>query len=86
VIFVAVTAVFWNEARKEVVFLCGNFVKGVSKNSVLKQLDTGTFLRYRSEAVSSGSYIEVDSKVNLSVYKCRIYFDSDGIVINARIE
>ena len=38
--FLAIAVFYWNEARKEVIFLCGNFTKGVSQSSVIKQLQT----------------------------------------------
>jgi hypothetical protein len=83
---VVVAAIYWNESRKEVVFLCGNFSKGVSEESVRRQLDTGHFLTYRSVSTSSGSRMEVHSKYNLSVYRCNIDFDADGKVLKARVE
>ena len=81
-----VAAVDWNEARKEVVFLCGNFAKGVSQSSVLRQLDTGDFLRYQIEKVSTGSRMKVDSMLNFGVYKCVIEFDSEEKVVHADIK
>jgi hypothetical protein len=84
VVFIA--ALLWNESRKEVVFLCGNFSKGVNEDSVRRQLDTGHFLTYQSTSVPSGSRIEVRSKYNLAVYRCNIDFDTDGKVLEARVE
>lgn len=81
-----IAALVWNESRKEVVFLCGNFSKGVSEDSVRRQLDTGHFLTYQSVNTPSGSRIEVHSKYNLSVYRCNIDFDADGKVLEARVE
>ena len=81
-----VATVYWNEARKEIVFLCGNFVKGVPKSSVLAQLDTGNFLQYRAEQLSDGSRIVADSKLNFSIYQCTIYFDSNDMVTRAYAE
>jgi hypothetical protein len=80
-----VAAVYWNEARKEVVYLCGNFVKDVSQSSVLKQLDTGNFLQYRLETVSTGSRITVDSRLNFRLYQCIVEFDPEGKVVSAQI-
>jgi len=86
VIAAAVASVYWNEARKEVVYLCGNFVKGVSQRSVLRQLDTGNFLQYQLEAISTGSRITVDSKLNFRRYQCIIDLDPEGKVLNAEIQ
>lgn len=84
VLFVA--AFVWNESRKEIVYLCGNFTRGVSEESVRRQLDTGEFLTYQSSVTPSGSRIEVHSKYNLSLYRCNIDFDADGKVITANVE
>jgi len=81
-----VAAFAWNESRKEVVYLCGNFTRGVSGESVRRQLDTGIFLNYQSSETPSGSRIEMHSKYNLSVYRCNIDLDADGNVIEARVE
>lgn len=81
-----VAAVYWNEARKEVVYLCGNFVKGVAQDSVLRQLDTGNFLQYRLETISNGSRITVDSQINFKLYQCLIEFDPQGKVVNSEIQ
>lgn len=83
---VAVTAFYWNEAKKEVMYLCGNFIKGVAESSVRRQLDTGNLLRYRSENSASGSRIEVDSLYNFKMYKCIIELDVNGKVMSAGVE
>jgi hypothetical protein len=82
-VIAAVTAFYWNEARKEVVFLCGNFTRGVTQTSVLRQLDTGNFLRYRLQKDSAGSRIVVDSGLTFGVYRCVIEFDRNDEVISA---
>lgn len=84
VLFAAAFA--WNESRKEIVYLCGNFTSGVSEESVRRQLDTGVFLTWQSTATPSGSRIEAHSKYNLSVYRCIINFDTDSKVLEARVE
>ena len=87
VLFVALALAFaWNEARKEVVFLCGNFTPGVSEESVVRQLDTGHFLRQTREAGLKGSRITVDSTWNFGVYRCVIELGEDGLVEWARVE
>lgn len=86
-LLVVLTVVFtWNEARKEVVFLCGNFAPGVSEESVNRQLDTGHFLRQRKETGSGGALIIVDSAWNFGVYRCVIELAGDGFVERARVE
>ena len=79
-------AMVWNEARKEVVFLCGNFTAGVTLESVEKQLATGHFLRYRREPAVMGSRIVVDSAYTLGAQRCVIELDSGGVVRRAGVE
>lgn len=86
VLALAVAAFVWNEARKEVVFLCGNFQPGVAEASVLSQLDTGHFLRYRSEAMAGGRRIVADSLYTFSVYRCVVAVGEDGFVLESRVE
>jgi hypothetical protein len=76
----------WNEARKEVVFLCGNFTAGVTQASVEKQLATGHFLRYRREPAVLGSRIVVDSAYTLGAHRCTIELDPGGVVRRAALE
>ena len=86
VIVVLLAGFYWNEARKEIVFLCGNFEKGVSEQSVTRQLDTGNFLRYQTKKTPSGKRIVIDSAFNLFMFKCIIDIDEDGKVKEARLE
>ena len=76
-------ALTWNEARKEVKFLCGNFSAGVSKASVIAQLETGHFLRYRQQATGPGALLTADSAYTLGWFQCRITLDADGTVLKA---
>ena len=86
-LFLSALAVFvWNEARKEIFFLCGNFMAGMSEESVVRQLDTGNFLRSRREAGASGSRIIADSRYNLGAYSCYIELDREGVVAQAYVE
>ena len=84
-LFVVVAAFYWNEARKEVVFLCGNFSSGVSRANVQRQLDTGNLLRYRAEEFPGGQRIIVDSGLNVGVYRCVVEFDGNNRVLRATI-
>lgn len=79
-------ALVWNEARKEVVFLCGNFTAGVTSDNVERQLATGHFLRYRREPAPMGSRIVVDSAYTLGAHRCTIELDMDGVVRRAGVE
>ena len=86
IVILVMIAIYWNEARKEVVFLCGNFVQGVSEHSVGKQLDTGNLLRYRTEPTPFGKLIKVDSLYSFRLYTCTIDIDANGIVQRAQLE
>jgi len=84
---VAVLLFYWDLARKEVKFLCGNFAEGVSRASVLRQLDTGNQLRYREQPDGSMTMIIVDSAWNFGLYRCVIPINAAGQVgSNARYE
>jgi hypothetical protein len=86
VIVIAATAFIWDQSRMEIVYLCGNFTPGVTKQSVTRQLDTGQFLRYRNEQLSGGSSITSDSAFTLGVYRCVIEFDTNDRVLIARVD
>jgi hypothetical protein len=79
-------AFVWSEARKEVVFLCGNFTAGVSEASVVRQLETGHFLRYRRESMTGGSRIVVDSAWTPGGPRCTIELYGSGTVRRAGVE
>ena len=76
----------WNEARKEIVFLCSNFGPGTTEESVITQLNTGSFLRYQRETLSGGNRIYVDSAFNFGRYRCVVELDQDLIVIGANTD
>jgi len=81
-----VSSVFvWIEARKEVVFLCGNFEAGVSQASVLEQLDTASFSQYEIFESPAGRTIEFNSVLNFAVYNCLIKINAEGLVDSAGI-
>jgi len=83
---VVVGVVYANEARKEVVYLCGNFGAGAPEASVRRQLDTGHFLRYRTEDGPAGRRIVADSPLTLGLYRCVVELEADGTVRAARVE
>ncbi|MEE4659183.1 MAG: hypothetical protein V2J89_01865 [Halieaceae bacterium] len=80
VLAVAVLLFYWDLARKEVKFLCGNFAEGVSRGSVLRQLDTGNQLRYREQPDGPLTVITVDSAWNFGCYRCVIPINAAGRV------
>jgi hypothetical protein len=86
IVTLAAVGSVWNEARKEVVFLCANFTPGVPEESVIRQLETGHFLRYRDNGRKDGAQIIVDSAYTLGVYNCVIDLDTERVVVRARVE
>ena len=86
IVVASVTVFYWNEARKEVYFLCGNFSGGVSQSSVLKQQQTGHFHSYQVERGATGSRISVDSVLGFGAPRCLIDFDREDKVIQAVLE
>ncbi|GAA6185984.1 hypothetical protein NBRC116595_32340 [Aliiglaciecola sp. NS0011-25] len=79
-------AFYWNEARKEVVFLCANFSQGVSKTSVLRQLKTVNLSSFTMQKTTSGDLIVLSSVFNFEIYQCVIEIDSNGQVHRAQIK
>ncbi len=73
---------FANEARKEVYFLCSNFVAGVAKADVIRQLNTANMSSYRALNNNSQQLV-LDSRLNLRVFQCVINFDESDVVIEA---
>lgn len=82
----AVSGFFWNEARKEIFYLCGNFAPGTTATSVHRQLATGSFLQARTTELPTGSRIVVDSWYNLRMSACSIEVDADGYVTSATFD
>jgi len=76
----------WNEARKEIVFLCPNFVPGTTSHSLMAQLDTGSFLRYQIRTLPGASEVVIDSAYNLGLYSCVVELDHEQNVIRATLE
>ena len=79
-------AFYWNEARKEIQYLCGNFIPGVEQSSVIRQLKTATLSSYELIEQNQGSQIVFSSALNFQRYKCVINFDTKGDVIHASYE
>lgn len=84
-LLIVVEGFVWNEARKEIVYLCQNFTPGVAQESVIRQLDTGTFLRYQLTNEGADRKIVAWSGVNFYMYQCRVNISQDGIVTGSRV-
>lgn len=77
--------VMWSEAKKEVIYLCGNFVQGTSHASVVNQLNTANFLTYHREFNPNGSTMIVSSPLHFGNIHCRIILTSQHRVADARV-
>ncbi|MDZ7684524.1 MAG: hypothetical protein U5O39_05575 [Gammaproteobacteria bacterium] len=83
IVALATGAIVWNLARQEVYYLCGNFISGVERASVVRQLDTANLSSYKQSTTKSGSKIVFSSKYNFDTYQCIIEFDKDNKVVSA---
>lgn len=83
IIAVATGLVFWNFARQEVYYLCGNFAQGVQQSSVVRQLETANLSRYNQRPTKHGSKIFFGSKLNFDIYQCVIELDKNNEVVRA---
>ena len=83
---IIVASFYLVSARDEVFYLCGNFVKGVTRDSVTRQLDTGLFLRYEHVEDGQDKTIHVNSSLTQNVFTCTISLDGSDEVIEAVFE
>lgn len=81
-----VAAIYWNEARKEVIYLCNNFNKGVPQSSVIRQLETINLSRFQVEKKATGIEITLYSRLNFAYYKCIIKINASGKVEQAQVD
>ena len=85
-VLVSVWLVFsWFEAKQEIGFLCSQFHPGMEHDRVVETLQTGEYLRYRTEADGNHQTIVIDSLYNLSTSRCVIDFQ-DGLVQSSTYE
>lgn len=84
--FLIVLAHFANEARKEVYFLCGNFERGTSYESVVRQLNTADLSAYTFVYLDGGKRIEHSSLLHLHLLRCSIALNENNEVVSARYQ
>lgn len=80
-----VVTFMWSEAKKEVIYLCGNFTQGTTVGSVVTQLDTANYLTYEREFTPNGSTMRVSSPLHLGGIHCRIILTANQRVADARV-
>lgn len=81
--FTVTAAFFWKIIHDEVYFLCGNFTKGVERESVIRQLNTTTMSDYKQVNLSTSSMIVFSSSFNLHYSQCHIEFNENDRVSQA---
>ncbi|MBT0587632.1 hypothetical protein [Alteromonas oceanisediminis] len=79
-------AVFWNEGRKEVFYLCGNFAEGTSYASVDRQLKTANRLTIEKSVLGTQISLRFYSKIRPSLHQCRLRFDRNDKVLSRTYE
>ena len=81
-LIVVVWLVFsWFEADKEIGALCSTFHAGMEHEHVVRMLETGEYLRFRTEADTANEpAILVDSLYNLRSSSCVIEFEAGRMV------
>lgn len=75
----------WFEAEQEVRILCSMFHPGLEREHVFHTLETGSYLRYRTEAGADEPAIFVDSLYTLGSSRCVIELEA-GRVVSATYE
>lgn len=58
-------SLYWNEARKEVVYICPNFKIGNTKADVIRQLETLSVASYYIDTTAAGERIIFSSEFGL---------------------
>jgi hypothetical protein len=69
--------ILWDEARKEVFFLCENFEPGHALANVVRQLDTAHYLKVNTDQHQWGKSITVSSVFGPLTRTCLIEFDEN---------
>ncbi len=70
----------WFEAEQELRILCSEFHPGLEREHVVHTLQTGEYLRYRTEAGADDPTISVDSLYSLGSSRCVIEFEAGRVV------
>lgn len=83
IIAFATGVIFWNIARQEIYYLCGNFTQGFQESSVIRQLETANLSSYKQSTTEHGSRIVFSSKLNFDIHQCIIELDESSKVVRA---
>jgi hypothetical protein len=83
VAFITTGAIFWKIAKDEIFYLCGNFSSGVTKPSVVRQLETANLSSYTHTVNENGSIIVFSSRLYFVADQCIIELDKSEKVVLA---
>ena len=75
----------WFEAEQEVRILCSMFHAGLETEHVFHTLETGSYLKYKTEVGGDASTILVDSLYTLGTSRCVVELEA-GRVVSANYE
>ena len=77
VCFAVTYIVFAWAARNEIFYLCGNFKKGISYASVVRQMETSNLSVHLTEELERETHIHQTSVLHLHLLQCRVEFDQE---------
>ena len=63
-----------------------SFRPGVTEENVVRTLETGIYLRYKTNTSNGGKRLDVDSLFNLGFSKCVMFISPGGEVVSAYVE
>ncbi|WP_293761061.1 hypothetical protein [uncultured Paraglaciecola sp.] len=75
--------IFWRIAKDEIFYLCGNFSSGVTKSSVVRQLETANLSSYTHTVNENSSIIVFSSRLYFVANQCIIDLDKSEKVVLA---
>jgi hypothetical protein len=75
-----IAGIYWREAGNEIYYLCQNFDPGVTEADVMRQLETGQFLKTTTNITEGGKQLLVTSKMPLVFDRCELKINREGIV------
>jgi hypothetical protein len=82
-VFIVTCTIFWQIAKDEIFYLCGNFSAGVTKSSVIRQLETANLSSYKHTINENGSIIVFSSRLYFVTNQCIIALDKSEKVVLA---
>lgn len=82
IVLLILLSFFWNEARKDIIYLCGNAYPGIAKQTIIRHLNTSSLLQYDDNNVEFGSRVTANSLLHFGMFECEIEFNKADLVIS----